>query len=113
MHEVALAQGIVDIVTEQAKAGGFTRAVVVHVELGALSSVLPDALEFGFESAARGTPAEGARLQLAHRPGTGWCPDCAAEIEVPARVALCPRCQGTKWVVTGGEQMRVLELEVD
>jgi hydrogenase nickel incorporation protein HypA/HybF len=113
MHEVALAQGIVDIVTEQATARGFTRATVVHVELGALSSVLPDALVFGFESAARGTPAQGARLQLVHKPGTGWCLDCAAEIEVPARVALCPKCQGTKWVVTGGEQMRVLELEVD
>lgn len=113
MHEVALAQGIVDIVTEQAKTGGFTRATVVHVELGALSNVLADALVFGFESAARGTAAEGARLEFAHKPGTGWCMDCATDIEVSARVALCPKCQGTKWVVTGGEQMRVLELEVD
>lgn len=113
MHEVALAQGIVDIVTEQARGGGFTRAKVVHVELGALSNVLADALVFGFESAARGTVAEGATLNFVKRPGVGWCMDCAADIEVDSRVALCPKCQGTKWVVTGGEQMRVLELEVD
>lgn len=113
MHEVALAQSIVDIVTSHSERDGFKRAKVVHVELGGLSNVMPEALVFGFESAGRGTPAEGARLEFHHQPGTGWCVDCAAEVQVPSRVALCPRCGGVKWVVTGGEQMRVVELEVD
>jgi hydrogenase nickel incorporation protein HypA/HybF len=113
MHEVALAQGLVDIVTDYAARDGFKRAKVVHLELGGLSNVLPEALVFGFESASRGTPAEGARLDFVHRPGTGWCTDCSAEVVVTARVSLCPKCNGTKWVVTGGEQMRVTELEVD
>ena len=113
MHEVALAQGIVDIVTDRAQRDGFERAKVVHVELGDLSNVVPDALVFGFQSASLGTPAEGARLEFSHRPGTGWCVDCAAEVKVQSRIALCPQCGGVKWVVTGGEQMRVTELEVD
>lgn len=113
MHEVALAQGIVDIVTAQSKRDGFTRATVVHVEIGDLSNVVPDALVFGFESASRDTPAQGARLNVIRCPGKAWCMDCSAEIEVPSRVALCPKCGGIKWVVTGGEQLRVTELEVD
>lgn len=113
MHEVALAQGIVDIVTAQAAREGFVRARVVHVELGDLSNVLPEALAFGFESVSRGTPAEGAKLDLIRCAGKGWCMDCSAEVEVSSRVALCPRCGGMKWVVTGGEQLRVTELEVD
>ncbi len=113
MHEVALAQGIVDIVTDRSGRDGFERATVVHVELGALSNVVPDALLFGFQSASVGTAAEGARLEFTHRPGTGWCLDCSAEVKVPSRVASCPMCGGVKWVVTSGEQMRVTELEVD
>ena len=113
MHEVALAQGIVDIVTEQSRRDGFKRAKVVHVELGGLSNVMPEALVFGFESASRGTAAEGARLDFLHSPGTGWCMDCSAAVQVDSRVALCPKCSGVRWVVTGGEQMRVTELEVD
>jgi hydrogenase nickel incorporation protein HypA/HybF len=113
MHEVALAQGIVDIVTEQSKRDGFARASVVHVEIGELSNVMPEALVFGFQSASLGTPAEGARLNLVRCPGKGWCMDCSADIEVAARVALCPKCSGVNWMVTGGEQMRVTELEVD
>lgn len=113
MHEVALAQGIVDIVTERSVRDGFHRATVVHLELGALANVMPEALSFGFHSAGLGTPAEGARLEFAHKPGTGWCTDCSVQVEVQSRVALCPKCAGVRWVVTGGEQMRVTELEVD
>lgn len=113
MHEVSLAQGIVDIVSEHARKGAFSRVTVVHVELGALANVLPDALAVGFDAASRGTAAEGARLEYRHTGGKGWCSDCAADIEVASRLATCPRCSGTRWIVTGGEQMRVLELEVD
>ncbi|MDP1827779.1 MAG: hydrogenase maturation nickel metallochaperone HypA [Archangium sp.] len=113
MHEVALAQGIVDIVTAQSERDGFKHAKVVHIELGALANVMPEALVFGFQSASVGTAAEGARIEFIPRPGTGWCMDCSVEVEVPARVALCPKCGGVKWMVTGGEQLRVTELEVD
>ena len=113
MHEIALAQGIVDIVVEHSRRQGFKRATVVHLELGGLANVMPEALVFGFESASRGTVAHGARIEFDHRPGKGWCMDCSAEVQVASRVALCPRCRGVKWIVTGGEQMRVTELEVD
>lgn len=113
MHEVSLAQGIVDIVSEHARRGAFARVTVVHVELGALANVVPDALLVGFDAASKGTAAEGARLAYRHVAGQGWCSDCELDIEVSSRLALCPQCAGTRWIVTGGEQMRVLELEVD
>lgn len=113
MHEVALAQGIVDIVAERATRDGFTRARVVHVEIGELSHVMPEALAFGFESASAGTPAQGATLDIIRCPGKAWCMDCSAEVQVASRAELCPTCGGAKVMVTGGEQMRVTELEVD
>jgi hydrogenase nickel incorporation protein HypA/HybF len=112
MHEVSLAQAIVDIVTERSQRDAFRRATVVHVELGELSHVMPEALAFGFDSASAGTPAEGARLNLIRCPGKAWCMDCSAEVSVPSRIAACPGCGGAKLVVTGGEEMRVTELEV-
>jgi len=86
---------------------------VVHVELGELSHVMPEALASGFEVASAGTPAEGARLDLIRVPGKAWCLDCSAEVSIPSRIAACPACGGAKVFVTGGEQMRVTELEVD
>ena len=113
MHEAALAQGIVDIVIERAHQDAFRRAKVVHIELGALAPVMAEALVAGFFSASLGTPAEGAELDLIRSAGTAWCIDCALEVSVSSRLEACPRCAGTQLLITGGEQMRVTEMEVD
>ncbi len=114
MHEVALAQGIVELVAEQSrKDGGYTRVRVVHVLIGALSAVMPEALAFGFEVARKGTVADGARLEVHQVPGEAYCVDCERRFETRSRVTTCPTCQGSKCMVTGGDEMRVSELEVD
>lgn len=113
MHEVALAQGIVELVTERAASDGFTAVRVVHVVIGAMSAVMPEALVFGFESASRGTVAEGAKLQVHDVPGEGYCLDCEKKFEARARLQACPTCDGAKVMVTGGDDLRVSELEVD
>jgi hydrogenase nickel incorporation protein HypA/HybF len=114
MHEVALAQGIVELVQDQSrKDGGFRSVRVVHVIIGALSAVMPEALVFGFEVASRGTVAHGARLEVHDVPGEAYCVDCEKRFETRSRVTTCPTCQGAKCMVTGGDAMRVSELEVD
>jgi hydrogenase nickel incorporation protein HypA/HybF len=113
MHELALAQGIVGIVEEYAAKESFGRVNRVHVEIGALSHVLPEALELGFEAASAGTRADGAKLEIHRSPGRAWCVDCSENVEVASRLDPCPSCGGDKLVVTAGDEMRVLELEVD
>jgi hydrogenase nickel incorporation protein HypA/HybF len=113
MHELALAQGVVEIVTDHAARQGFSRCRVVHLKIGALSSVMPEALALGFEVSAQGTVAEGARLEFHRTPGQAWCSDCSKTAQVESRLELCPSCGGAHLVVTGGDEMRVLELEVD
>jgi hydrogenase nickel incorporation protein HypA/HybF len=114
MHEVALAQGIVELVADQSKKdGGFSKVRVVHVIIGALSAVMPEALVFGFEVASRGTVADGARLEVHEVLGEAYCVDCEKRFATRSRVATCPTCQGAKCMVTGGDEMRVSELEVD
>jgi hydrogenase nickel incorporation protein HypA/HybF len=114
MHELSLAQGIVDLVTEQSrKDGGFARVRVVHVVIGALSAVMPEALVFGFEACSLGSVAEGARLEVHEVAGEAYCVDCEKRFEARSRVMTCPSCQGAKCMVTGGDEMRVSELEVD
>ncbi len=113
MHEVALAQGIVEIVSELALRERFSRVRVVRVEVGVLANVMPEALAAGFEAAALGTKAQGARLDLLPCPGRAWCLACSVDVEAPSRLATCPHCNGSQLIVSSGEQLRVLDLEVD
>jgi Zn finger protein HypA/HybF involved in hydrogenase expression len=66
MHEVAIAQGILDVVLDVA-AGHEVRTV--RVRAGELQAVTEDSLQFCFEMVAQDTPAAAARLDLESVPG--------------------------------------------
>lgn len=112
MHEMALAQSIVEIVAERAAESAAEHVRVVRLRIGALSHVDPRALEFGFEVVAKGTAAEGAVLAIERPGGTAWCIECSESVSVSAHGQACPRCGGHQWMLTSGDEMRVVELEV-
>ncbi|MGB3937580.1 MAG: hydrogenase maturation nickel metallochaperone HypA [Burkholderiales bacterium] len=69
MHELSLAQSMVEIVEEAARREGAARVASVRLELGELSHVEPESLAFAFEVAAREGCARGARLDICRTPG--------------------------------------------
>ena len=113
MHEMALAQSIVELVQDHARRDAFTRTRTIRLSIGALAHVDPRALEFGFDVVARGTVAEGAELIIDRPGGTAFCMDCSRNVEVSAHGEACPSCGGHEWILVGGDGMRIVDLEVD
>ncbi len=112
MHEMALCQGMVDLIAEQQRQLGFERVKRVIVEVGALGHVDPHALEFAFEVGARDSVAQDATLEIREIPGSGWCMDCCDTVEIPRRGEGCPNCGGYQLIVQQGEELKLKELEV-
>jgi len=112
VHEMALCEGMMDIICDQQQVQDFQRVKRVIVEIGALGHVDPHALEFAWEVVARGGPAENAALEIIEIPGAGWCMDCSATVTVQRRGNPCPRCGGYSIIVEQGDDMRLKELEV-
>ena len=114
MHEVSLVEGVLRILEQQAAEQAFSRVKTVWLEIGELSHVSPEAMDFCFAAIAKSSPvAADARLEIIRVPGQAWCQDCAATVAIPQRFGPCPKCAGTNLAVTGGEEMRVKELEVE
>ena len=113
MHEMALCEVIVDIVEQEARKGAFSRVKTVWLEIGTLSHVAPDALHFCFEAVTANTIARGAALEIIEQRGTAWCLSCSRSVEISQRYDPCPACGSHQLQVTGGEDMRVKELEVE
>lgn len=113
MHEMSLAEGVVQIVEDYARRESFRRVKAVWLEIGRLSGVEMEAMRFCFEAATRSTVAEGATLEILETPGSAWCLQCSEPVSVAARYDPCPRCGGYQLQVTGGTEMRVKELEVE
>lgn len=113
MHELALTEGMVKILEEQAVLSDFRSVKTVWLEIGALSQVDPHAIEFCFAAVTRGTIADGARLEIVRPPGRAWCMVCSETVTVAERFEPCPCCGGHQLQITGGEEMRIKELEVE
>ena len=113
MHEMALCRSIIDMIDEQAAAQGFRTVKTIRLIIGTLSHVEPEALEFGFDVASRGTLAEGAALEIERPGGQAFCMVCETTVPLAQRFDPCPQCGGHQLVVTAGEEMRVKELEVE
>lgn len=111
MHEMALAEEVLQIVEDAAKREGLRRVRALWLEIGQLSSVEPAAMRFCFEAAARDSVADGARLEIVATAGAAWCIECSEAVELAALGDACPRCGGHQLRVTGGAEMRVKELE--
>ncbi len=108
MHELSIAQSIVATVCERA---GKRPVHSVRVRIGALTAVVPDAMQFCFALAVEGTVADGARLDIEHRPGTVHCRACGADTALRDVLLLCP-CGSADVAVTAGRELQIVSMEV-
>ena len=113
MHELALAQNIVEIVAEEAGQHGLGRVDRITLRVGELRGVVPQMLETCLEIAGRGTVAEGARLELEVVPGRARCQGCGEQFAVSELLFLCPRCDRPGGQIIAGQELTLLELEGD
>jgi len=113
MHEMSLAEDILQIVEDAAQAEGCARVKTVWLEIGQLASVEVEALRFCFDAVTRDSVASDARLEIIETPGQGWCMKCSRSVPIAALYEPCPACGSHQIQVTGGEEMRVRELEVE
>ncbi|WP_327152314.1 hydrogenase maturation nickel metallochaperone HypA/HybF [Nocardia sp. NBC_01329] len=108
MHELAIAQSVIDAVCDHAAGRAVYR---VTVEVGVLTAVVPDALRFAFEIAAEGTVADGAALDIRCVPGAVHCRGCGADFTVTDLLLLCP-CGSADVEVGAGRELRIRSMEV-
>lgn len=113
MHEMSLAEGVLQVIEDAARREGFQRVKEVRVEIGRLSGVEVESLRFCFDAVTRGSIAEGAVLEILHLPGRAWCFPCGQAVDVETELAACPRCGGIELQVQGGGEMRIKDLLVD
>lgn len=112
MHEMSLAEGVLQLIEDASRQQSFARVSTVWLEIGQLAGVEVEAMRFCFDAVTRGSVAEGAQLEIVTTPGSGWCMQCSATVALSEVFGACPQCGTHQVQVTGGTEMRVKELEV-
>lgn len=113
MHELSIMDSALTMALEQAQKAGAKRVHVLRLRIGALSGVVPDALQFAFEALAQGTAAEGGELAIEEIPARFWCAQCAREFSSDDMFAECPDCHQFSGDLRAGREMEVASLEIE
>ncbi|MFH2054485.1 MAG: hydrogenase maturation nickel metallochaperone HypA [bacterium] len=108
MHELAIAESIIELARSEAGKRGFELVSEIGVRVGALAGVNCEALRFGFEALTADTPLQGVTLEIEEIPARGRCLRCSLEHTLPDIVEVCPRCQGFGWEVLQGEELDLI-----
>jgi hydrogenase nickel incorporation protein HypA/HybF len=81
MHELSIALRLAELVEEQLAGEPPTTVVTaVHIRIGDLSSVVPEALQFAWEPATQGTRLHGANLCITRPQGSDALELAAVEL---------------------------------
>lgn len=113
MHEMSLAENVLQIIEEAARHQSFVRAKTVWLEIGQLACVEQESLRFCFDVVTRDSIAQQARLEIIEVPGSGWCQFCLHEVSMATLHDECPHCGSYGLKVLSGDALRVKELEVE
>lgn len=113
MHEMSLAEGVLQLIEDSSKKEHFSRVKTVWLEIGELAGVEVEAMRFCFDAVVRDSIAHEAKLVVIETPGQAWCLHCAEVVHVQALFDACPKCGSHQVQVTGGNEMRVKELDVE
>lgn len=109
MHELGITQTIVTIALDHAKQAKVERVVL---EIGKLSAILPDAIQFCFDVCCQGTALEGAVLDIIEIPGLARCRCCGASIMLDQPFGMCD-CGSVDLEILQGNELKIKQLEVE
>lgn len=113
MHEMGIANSILDGVAAELRRRPGSRAVKVGVRIGEFAGVDPDALNFAFEALTLDTPLARVKLDIEYVAPRSRCRDCEREFEVHNYELLCPACGSLSTDRISGDELLFTYLEIE
>lgn len=113
MHELGVALSLLEGLDDACAREGAPRVLAVHVRIGALSGVSPDALRFAWELATENTVARGSKLVVEEILTRIQCARCTMESEPKSGTGLaCRFCGAVETTIVRGRELQLAAMEV-
>jgi hydrogenase nickel incorporation protein HypA/HybF len=112
MHELSIAMGIVRIAENEIAKAKVKKVTKIELEIGVLSGVELDSLNFVWELAIKDSVLESAEKEITVVAGKGKCLDCDTEFDMELIYDACPKCNSYFKDILQGKELKVKSLEV-
>jgi len=113
MHELSVAQCVVDEACKAAAKEGAARVTKLWLRIGALAGIVEEALRFCFDVAAEGTACQGAALEIERVDLSVMCENCRQPRTLAERfLFVCPECGSPTPEILAGQELELVSLEI-
>jgi len=112
MHELGIAQNILDIVRQSVSKEQIEAVRGIKVRVGQLSGVVSDSLDFCFTAIVSDTEMQRASLAIEEVPTTSECRDCMHRFPLEEFDFVCPSCRSTNLELISGKELEIVEIEL-
>ena len=113
MHELSLAESLVEIIEDQVRKNGASKVTSVTVLIGEMSGVQKDAMEFCLPEATRNSVAENANFIIKEEKLEVLCQSCGKLSNPDIYFLACEHCESSDVRVTKGKDFKLLSLDVE
>ncbi len=113
MHELSIVMGIVNIAEQEVNKVQAKKVEVIELDIGELSGIEMDALDFAWEMAVKGTVLENAQRKINHIEAKAKCSECGCDFSIKQLYDACPECNSYFKDIYQGKELRVKALEVE
>ncbi len=112
MHELSIMEQTLAIALENAKRQNAQQIHQLTMKIGAMSGIVPEALEFAFDVVTTKTIAENAKLKIETVPVTCYCLNCDRSFQPADLFYTCPQCGNLSHHLLSGREIELTSLEV-
>ena len=109
MHELSIAEELLDIIYRHAQDAGISRVISVSLRIGEYSGIFPDSLEFAFEVLSEGKMTENAELNIEKVSPKYVCRQCGFSSGEYSEI--CNKCGLEEMRIEGGSELEIVSFE--
>lgn len=112
MHEVSIAANILEIVGNELKKHEGMKVEQLHLQIGNLSGVVVDSLQFALEVSKKTSVLRHAEIVIEEVGATAKCKSCGLEFEADDYFVACPECQGIEIEFLSGKELQIKSIVI-
>jgi hydrogenase nickel incorporation protein HypA/HybF len=111
MHELAIAQNIIDVICEQVTED-FKKVNAINLEVGTFSGIVSDSLDFNLKVLMEEKSNSNVVINILEKPSLALC-ECGKKYEIKNIFESCPYCGSQKRELISGMDIIIKSIEIE
>lgn len=113
MHELAVTEQILNLALRHARDANASQVTDLHLQIGALSTIIDDSVQFYWDLISKDSLCQGATLHFERVPATLHCQACNVDYTLDGELTPCPHCNGIQVQILSGQEFKLTSIDIE